>query len=80
MAENKTIKDWLASMNTPSFGLHLTWGKEEQDHTFLHSRTFYPFNITGIEAVNSKAFDALRKAILSVGGTITTWQIEDIDA
>jgi len=77
---NEEIKDWLASMNTPCFGLRITWSREPcemrpNDHG---GRTaFYHFSIQGREAVSYSAIERLITAIQSVGtaGTVTANQV-----
>ena len=79
--ENKEVASWLASMNTPMFGLRITWGT--QPHWVpnnMGGRTgFFDFTILGIEAVSYDAFEELKKAILTIGGTLSRWDIVDTE-
>jgi len=76
--KSEIIKDWLASMNTPVFGLHIRWGKEVKSSK--SGKMLYPFDITGIEAVSFKAFDAFEEAIKQIGGEIDSWSVADMEA
>ena len=78
--ENEVIKGWLASMNTPCFGLHIEWGKHSYSTIFNeHSgeTAIYAFRISGTEAVAWSAIDLLLKSIKNIGGTVNFKKIDE---
>lgn len=78
--QDHTIKGWLATMNTPTFGLRITWGNEPKMVANEHGgqTAMYPFAIQGDEAVSYDALDTLVKAIKRLG-TITENTVKDLE-
>lgn len=81
--ENQKIKGWLASMNTPCFGLRITWGVDvalmvTNDHG--GKTAHYDFRISGREAVSYSAIESLKAAILSIGGRVEKSKVHDCEA
>ncbi len=74
---NETLRDWLATMNTPTFGLHIQWtGPVESRRNRYGGKTaIYAFTIGGFEAIADTALDALLRAIADCDGEISHKEI-----
>ena len=82
-AGNETIRGWLASMNTPTFGLRIRWGKqpvEMRNNEHGGKTAMFAFEIQGEEAVAFTAYDTLLKAITECGGRVNKESCIDLEA
>ena len=75
------IRDWLALMNTPTFGLRIHWtGPVESKRNKYGGRTaFYAFHISGTESVAWTAIDTLLAAITDCGGSVNRNDVHDLE-
>lgn len=65
--------DWLAIMNTPSYGFKIKYGSSFMGPKDKHGDrvTYYNFHICGVEATWQSTVQRLIDAIIEVGGMVT---------
>ena len=80
-AENENIKGWLASMNSPCFGLRIKWSGSPKTVPNEHGgqTAMYDFKIEGTEAVSYDAIEELVDSILEIG-ELEYKRVVDLDA
>lgn len=80
--DDAQMSDYLAAMNTPTFGLRIHWqGESEHRPNERGGKTaFYNFSVTGREAVSYKWIDGFVKTVQRLGGKIIMADAADMEA